>query len=515
MKKFCIAGPIDPQRHYYIPNRLNAERLDSFISDMHYFLLHAPRQSGKTSAIVEFVQYVNKAGKYTALYFSTEPAHVARNDIERTVYWLLIQIARELRLQLPNEEATQVFAASLTKQSPVDEDSFYRFLEYWAENSKKPIVLFFDEIDGLVEKSLIFVLKQLRTGYTNRPAHFPQSVCLIGVRNLQDYKLQTIEEKDKGVLLSPFNIVADALVLKNFTRSELGELYSQHTKETGQVFTDDAIDYAYYVTQGQPWLVNALAYQACFRDVTDRNIPITKEVIERAKEQLILRQDTHINALIDRLNEPRVRNIIDAILSGSDVTSLNPDDIQYVRDLGLVKPDSWEIANPLYQQVIPRALTQVLQGVIPQKTSWYVDDKGDLDMNKLLMAFTQFYRENADVYRSKIDYQESFPHLLLMAFLQRIINGGGTILHEYALGTRRVDIFVKWKTRCYILELKIRRGEDTLTKGLEQTSQYADLCKADEAHLLVFDNDPLKKWEEKISNELVTYNTKPIHVWTM
>ena len=233
--------------------------------------------------------------------------------------------------------------------------------------SAKPIVLFFDEIDGLVENTLISLLKQFRTGYTKRPKLFPQSICLIGVRNLQDYKLLSIEEEERGILLSPFNIVADMLVLRNFTKEQVKELYLQHTKDSGQQFTDEALEYAHHITQGQPWLVNALAYQACFRDVTDRAQPITKEVMERAKEQLILRQDTHINALVDRLNEPRVRNIIDAIISGTEPVYLNPDDLQYVRDLGLLKEDSWEIANPIYQQVIPRALTAMIQGMIPQK----------------------------------------------------------------------------------------------------------------------------------------------------
>lgn len=95
-------------------------------------------------------------------------------------------------------------------------------------------------------------------------------------------------------------------------------------------------------------------------------------------------------------------------------------------------------------------------------------------MTKLLASFTQFFRENADAYSAKLDYQESFPHLLLMAFLQRIINGGGKIRREYALGRKRVDLFIEWKNYSYIPELKIKRGEDTERKGLEQIAEYVD-----------------------------------------
>lgn len=371
MKKFCIAGPIDQKRHYFVAKRLDWTYLDMLINDMQYFLLHAPRQSGKTTSILEYTKHVNKIGICKALYLTTEPAHPAHNDMERALYWLLSQCDSQLSIQLPDDLAARDFLYPFLQHRPVPEDSLFRFLMYWAEVSEKPIALFFDEIDGLVENTLLALLKQFRAGYINRPQHFPQSICLIGVRNLQDYKLQSIEEKEKGILLSPFNIVADSLLLRSFTLEQVQDLYSQHTKETGQVFTDEAISHAYFLTQGQPWLVNALAYQACFRDVTDRSQAITKEIIETAKEQLVLRQDTHINALIERLNEPRVRHIIDAIISGTQPTHLDQDDLQYVRDLGLIAQDSWEIANPIYQQVVPRALTSLLQGLMPDHIAKY------------------------------------------------------------------------------------------------------------------------------------------------
>lgn len=130
----------------------------------------------------------------------------------------------------------------------------------------------------------------------------------------------------------------------------------QHTCETGQEFNQEAIEYAFYLTQGQPWLANALAYQACFRDVTDLTQPITKEVIERSKEILIKRRDTHIDVLVDRLQEPRVRAIIDMIISKQNILKIFPisQDISYVIDLGLVtrKNQQLEITNPIYTEKI-------------------------------------------------------------------------------------------------------------------------------------------------------------------
>jgi hypothetical protein len=282
------------------------------------------------------------------------------------------------------------------------------------------------------------------------------------------------------------------------------------------VITSDALDLVYYLTQGQPWLVNALAYEACFRNVLDRSQPITKEIIEKAKDELILRQDTHIDSLLDKLNEPRVLGIIDAIMSGkAEISTFDLDDVRYVYELGLIKEGGFEIANPIYKEIIPRALTTLLQKMIPEKSAWYIDEKGGLDMNKLLTRFTEFYREHSAAWGEKISYRESMPHLLLMAFLQRIINGGGTIAREYALGRKRVDLYITWKQQKFVLELKMKYGEETLEKGLTQTSEYLDLCGVQEGYLLIFDRDPNKSWEERISQEVVTFHSKVIHVWTM
>ena len=219
-------------------------------------------------------------------------------------------------------------------------------------------------------------------------------------------------------------------MLPNFSLDDVRALYLQHTAATEQQFADEALAYAYYLTQGQPWLVNALAYQACFRDVKDRSVVITKEVIERAKEALILRRDTHIDALVDRLQEPRVSRIIDAIISGqSENLLLNTDDIQYVRDLGLIKPKSYEIANPIYQEVLPRALNKIMEERIPQTMTFYLNADGSIAMHKLLEAFTQFYRENGGLWLRDFEasYKESGPHLLFMAHKATLDAGGTTV----------------------------------------------------------------------------------------
>ncbi len=110
--------------------------------------------------------------------------------------------------------------------------------------------------------------------------------------------------------------------------------------EVGQPAREDVAREAIWeLTQGQPWLVNALAYEACWGNKAgrDRRRSITAAAIQDACEQLILRRETHLDQLTDKLQEERVQRVIEPLLRGADaVESFADDDLQYVRDLGLV-----------------------------------------------------------------------------------------------------------------------------------------------------------------------------------
>ena len=196
------------------------------------------------------------------------------------------------------------------------------------------------------------LLHQLRSGYRSRPAHFPQSLALIGLRDVRD---------------DSFNIKIESLSLRNFSAEELSELYAQHTAETGQRFTDDAVALAFELTRGQPWLVNALTRQAV-RQVPDLAKTITAVHVDSAKEALILRRNNHLDSLVNRLREPRVRRVLEPIVAAEFPEGEIPaDDIEFVKDLGLVVrgPRGLEIANPIYREVIPRALTSMTEDCVP------------------------------------------------------------------------------------------------------------------------------------------------------
>jgi hypothetical protein len=515
-KFFNIAGPVVPGHHYLLPLRLDYQKIRELIDLRFYFILHAPRQTGKTSAIFQLITRLSEENAYTPLYVNVESAQAARNNVKAGIDTILGLIkSRILDTYGPQDHALALFE-NIT-DNPLY--ALYEFLREWSKVATKPIVLFIDEIDSLIGDTLISVLRQLRSGYLERPSAFPQSICLIGVRDVKDYKIFSEEQQAMVIGGSAFNIKAESLVLSSFSAEELRALYLQHTQETGQQFSDEAISYAYEQTRGQPWLVNALGFEATMRDLTDRSKLITKEVMVRAREALILRRDTHIDVLIDRLKEERVANIIDAIISGKRTPVPFPsEDVKYAADLGLITEQKGvlQIANPIYQEVIPRELTSTRQHSFTEPRANFFTASGALDMQKLLSQFTQFYRENSDISAEELLYKESGPHLLLMAYLQRIVNGGGRVQRECALGKGRVDLLVEFKKQAIVLELKLFHSQQkTLQEGLGQTAAYMKNKGATEGHLIIFDRSKEKSWDQKIFQRTEKVDDLTIQVWGM
>ena len=287
----------------------------------------------------------------------------------------------------------------------------------------------------------------MRAGYDLRPESFPQSVILCGVRDVRDYRIHASSQKDIVTGGSAFNIKAESLRMGDFSEDEMRALLAQHTGETGQAFAPDALECLWTRTLGQPWLVNALAYEVCFRNQAghDGARAITAGEILEAQEQLVMRRVTHLDQLADKLREARVRRVVEPLLSGGDERPFSAHDLEYVRDLGLIaRDDPPRIANPIYAEVVPRELTYTTEAGLVQETTWYVDADGDLDVVKLLEAFQTFFREHSEHWVERFEYREAGPQLLLQAFLHRIVNGGGRIEREYGLGRGRTDLLIVW-----------------------------------------------------------------------
>ena len=498
MRSFTTAGPVKPERHYCIPplSRIDLDEVLGLVRDEKYFVLHAPRQTGKTSALLALADVLNQQG-YHCVYATVETARTARDDVQRAMRTVLFRLASEAQATLGDGFLAGIWRALLTDAGP--DEALGHALRRWAEASPRPLVLLIDEIDTLEGDSLLSVLQQIRAGYPDRPARFPQSVVLCGMRDVRDYRM--------GAAGSPFNVAAKSLRLGDFSRQDVRALLAQHTGETGQAFTPEALDAVWTQTRGQPWLVNALAHGACFenRALRERSRPVTADAITAAREEIIVQRVTHLDYLADKLREDRVRRVIEPMLAGGERRATTRD-VEYARDLGLLAQDApVRIANPIYAEVIPRELAWVVQEELPQDAAPFVKADGSLDADLLLREFQTFFRRHSEHWRNRFAYEEAWPQLLLQAYLQRVVNGGGRIEREYALGSGRVDLLIVWpladRVQEFVVECKVVRERDGLDgvveEGVAQTARYVERCAAEAGHLVVIDRRENRSWEQK------------------
>ncbi len=506
LRFFNTTGPCNPDDHYMLPpeDRLVGAQLHRYISDKLYWVLHAPRQTGKTTFLQSWMREINSGTEAIACYVSVETCQ-GISEAERaipTVCGAIRESALNTNLPVPNpaEESPFIMLSSM--------------LRNWAELvAPKPLIVLFDEVDVLQDEALISFLRQLRGGFASRGiGKFPVSIALVGMRDLKDY----ITASKGGVAPnpgSPFNIKEDSAVLSNFHKADIVKLFAQRTAENGQQITEEALDYVYEQSQGQPWIVNSLFKRATMRVLEQENIEtVTLAHVEEARQQMVQARETHLDTLGERLRDPRIRRVVEPIITGDIDPTLGRinQDVMLAIDLGLVKWTSESglvISNPVYEEILTRHLNSGYHDILPSPTTWqWQKADGSIDMDKLLREFQKFWRRHSDVWEQKADYTEAFPHLLLMAFLQRVINGGGHIEREYAAGRGRTDLTVEYKDYKYIIEIKLLHSYDTPTivkeEGLEQIRMYRDKIDPQApSYLIIFDRRPetkLKSWDERI-----------------
>jgi hypothetical protein len=516
-KSFNTTGPCFPEKHYMLPpqKRLPARDLQRLVDEELYWVLHAPRQTGKTSFLMSWTQSLNAQGDVVACYVSAEACQGLQDpkDSMQPLCNAVREYASFSAIPAPPMPSADIAPSYMLAD----------ILSKWATLcAPKPLVVLFDEVDTLTGQTLISFLRQLRGGFATRGVgRFPTSLALVGMRDLKDYLVTT---KD-GVALnpgSPFNIKKESYTLRNFYVEEVGELLRQHTQATGQVFTDEAIEKVFALSGGQPWLVNTMA-DLCVNRIVPEGETITADHIDTAREVLIESRAVHVDSLAERLKDPRVKRVVQPILAGHvDPELAQGDDFRMCLDLGLVILENGtpSIANPIYREVLIRTLNYGQQLAIPQpEIRWTLPD-GNLDMDALMKEFQIFWRRHGDIWEQKADYTEVFPQLLLMAFFQRLLNGGARLTREVAAGRGRMDMLIEWKGWSHIVEIKMVHPHDgratTLQEGMQQIASYFDKVGSEGTTqtLAIFDRTPAGRampWSDRLRKE----ENGAVTVWWM
>jgi hypothetical protein len=490
--------------------------VEQLIDEELYFIIHAARQSGKTTYLADLTNRLNAEGNYYTVYCSLETLQYIA-DAEKGIPLIVKCVKKALNMfDIPKHETFAV-NADYSDYAGVLFDELRKYCKIL----DKPLVIFFDEADCLSGLTMISFLRQLRAGYINRLfTPFVQSIVLVGMRNIRDYIAKVRDEKESLGTSSPFNVSTKAYTLKNFTKEEITQLYRQHTDETGQLFEDEAIALIYEQTFGQPWLVNAVAREVVVEMLnSDFSRSVTADMVKTAIQTIILRRDTHIDSLLERLKEERVRSVIEPMIACKEIYDKLSDNFQYVIDLGLIKVIKGIVlpSNPIYAEVILRTLSNSMQQKFereqPALTLPHYLKDGVIDVNYLLADFQAFWRKNSAIWIERFQYKEAAPHLILQAFLQRVINGGGILIREMAAGTGQLDLGIVYEKKTYPIEIKLWKGEEYFQKGLVQTARYIDVFGSKEGWLVILDQRKGKSWKEKIYHKQVKINDIVINVF--
>ena len=518
-KYFNIAGPCNPTEHYMLPATARLPEVEYLIASRQYFAIHAARQSGKTTLLKGLVRDINARGECIALYFTVESVQ-AYPDPHDGIFKIVERMRTDLLGHPLFGELVRDPSSPIPKLLPQTPDLGVKlFLSMLAQRAEKPLVLFFDEVDGLTEGTAVTFLRELRDGYITRDTiPFPASIAIVGMMDIRDMKAKVRPHSDTLGSKSPFNIISEDFTLRNFTEDEVRSLYAQHTEATGQVFEPGAVAEAYMFTSGQPWLVNALASECVQKIHRFRyDEPITAADIDAAKETIIRERGTHVDSLMDRLKEERVRHVVEPVILGQEnFLSELDDDYRYVIDLGLMKENERHAlvpGNKMYGEIMLRYLSAAKQKMFYSRYDkpFWLNGDGSLDMPALMAEFQAFWRENSGADKDIYGYREAVPHLVMMAFLQRVVNGGGRILREMALGSHRLDLCVEFGRFRYAVELK-RKSQFKPEKSYAQLVGYLDDLGLSEGWMAVFDEDGSKPWDERLYNRDVDFEGKTLHI---
>jgi hypothetical protein len=345
---FENTGYVDPEKSYHvnIENVVNSHNQDlkTMVDHGRYFSIFAPRQSGKTTFFRRFAKDLETNTEYIFILMSFE--NCKHDDVITFYSYIQTKIYNQLihrleMLECHELEAVQLFFDThrLTKCADFYSlfDSLNRII------TRKKIVIFIDEFDGIpLDEIEIFLstLRKLYQDYKEQKDKALYSIGLVGIRNITQLVVGGV---------SPFNI-ADHVEIPPFTMQNIRDLYQQYTQETNQPFSEEAVQEIFEQTQGQPWLVNRLGTILTKQIKPETIDPIEIDDVNKAIQLLLLEKNAHFDNLKEKvmLYKETFNNI-----NTQQVNFLPDDESQsWLYQYGLIKKqnDFAVISNTIYSK---------------------------------------------------------------------------------------------------------------------------------------------------------------------
>ena len=487
---FEKSGVVDPKASYYVPleNVTNMDNQDikTMVDLGRYFSIFAPRQSGKTTFFKEFCRKLEKDRTYVPILLSFQDYKSLKTQrfyslIQKSFYRQLIN--RLTLVECPRLDVIKSFIETCTISDHISFRELFEELNRIVEQKK--IVIFIDEFDGIPRDDLenfLTTLRELYQEYKGREDKALYSIGLVGIRNITKLIVGGV---------SPFNI-ADQVSLPSFSLQNVHDLYAQFTEETNQSFSELAVEKIFEETAGQPRLVNRLGTILTVNIRPETTEPITEEDVEMAIKLLLKERNSHFDNLLEKAKRHK-EAFVEIVFDG---VGYNPDDEDqsWLEQYGLIneKNEKARVTNVIYKRRFLKAFFQKSDASTDISYRGYYTADGFLDMLAIISDFEEYIIQigvNA-FYANQKPYEKT-GQFLLTAWLYQFVEGDkGALRYEMPTGLGRMDIFLTYRGRKYIIETKINRAniDKTIDRAVEQIcGKYLLTEMVEEGYVVVFD----------------------------
>lgn len=182
-KYFNTAGPNQPDSQYTLNplKRIDLAEIELLFEQKKYFVLHAPRQTGKTSMLLALRDYLNAGGKYFCVYANINSIV----DCDKVINEICTQFANGVDKFIDSPKYADEFEKKYLRATK--SCWLTCFIEDVCRDFENPIVFLLNGIDNLEGDTFLSVIKQLRVGFNERPRRFPQTLIITGEEELNYY----------------------------------------------------------------------------------------------------------------------------------------------------------------------------------------------------------------------------------------------------------------------------------------------------------------------------------------
>jgi AAA-like domain len=519
-KEFNVTGNCLPDRHYMADTSAKFKAIMRLVEQGKYFAINRPRQYGKTTMLFALTDALKKNDDYVVFRLSFEGVGDVVFETEEKFCEMFLDLLRIRAEQQKKTELEQAISVEISKTHS------FKLLSAAISNvvsaSGRKVVVLIDEVDKSSNNQLfVSFLGILRDKYLER-SDVPtfHSVVLAGVHDVKSLKLK-IRPEDEKKLNSPWNISADFEVDMNLLPEEIRPMLEEYGRDRSvEVDAQAVAERLFYHTSGHPFLVSRLCKMFDEKMLSKKTEQTwTVDDVDTAAHQLT--QDSTVNFDDLYKNLDNNKELFDMT---RDV-SLNNRRLPFspshpMANLGILygifanRDGQLAIHNRIYQEIITNKM--IFHSLIDNRGPLERYDDAfwlpgnHLDIRKVMLKFQELMRDE----QSKKDegFLEREGRLLFLAFLKPVLNGHGYALKEPQISDeKRLDVFVAYHERRYVVELKLWYGQQAHENGLDQLTDYLGSMGLEEGYLLIFDHRKNKQWADK---EVVWKGKKIFIVWT-